>query len=311
MSGKKVIFVTGATATGKSEWALAVAREVGGVIVNCDSVQVYRGPVIGSNVPSAEDLAAVPHHLYSFVDAPREMTAGEYRREAHDLLKALDAEAIFVVGGTGFYFQALEKGMFELPPVDEALSGAVRAQGESAQGAAALWAELSSGDPETAARLSPNDSYRIARAVELLRIGVRPSERRASFRPEPFPYPLLKADIRVERADLNRRIHQRTRQMLDRGLLAETAELLQRGLEAWAPLQAVGYKEAVRCLKGELGAEKLADEIALRTTQLARRQENWFKREPEREVFTREAGFPPFRERCLRFLEGADRMGAP
>lgn len=307
---KRVVFVTGATATGKSEWALNVATEAGAVIVNCDSVQVYRGPVIGSNVPSEDELARADHYLYAHVDPPREMTAGDYRLEALALLKSLPDDArVFVVGGTGFYFQALEKGMFAVPDVPEEVSLAVRRQGESAEGLTELYRELGEGDAASAAKLSPNDSYRISRAVELLRIGIVPSERKAAFKAEPFPYPLLKTDIVDDRSALNARIALRTKAMLARGLVEETRGLLDRGLESWAPLQAVGYKQAVRFLRGGLSAVELESEITLRTVQLARRQENWFKRDTERTTFARDGGFAAFRERSLRFFEGADRLG--
>lgn len=306
-----VVFVTGATATGKSAWALEVAEEAGAVIVNCDSVQVYRGPVIGSNVPGAEDRAKVPHFLYSYVDPPREMTAGDYRRDFMELMEQTPGERVMVVGGTGFYFQALEKGMFDVPDVAAEISEAVRAEWESAGGPETLWRELQVGDSVTANRLQPADGYRICRAVELLRSGVCPSELRASFKPQVFPFPLLKTQIVRDSSILREQIAQRTRRMLENGLIEETRMLLEACPENWAPLQAVGYKETVRFLKGGLSKEWLVDEISLRTAQLAKRQANWFKRDQEALRFDVEQGIASFREACLRFFEGADRLGPP
>lgn len=304
--------MTGATATGKSDFAFSVAREVGGVIVNCDSVQVYRGPEIGSNVPSLEDRAQARHLLYSYVDSPREMTAGEFRRDFFAAMGDLpDRKPVFVVGGTGFYFQALEKGMYDVPEVSAELSRVVREESATEAGRAALWAELQAGDPETAARLAAADHYRICRAVELLRAGVPASSVRQAFRPEPFPFPLLKTGVRLERSVLRSRIARRTDRMMARGLVEETRDLLTRVPSEWAPMRAVGYKETVQALHENLGRDWLAAEISLRTAQLARRQETWFKRDRDIAPFSGEDGLTAFRECCLRFFDAAGRLESP
>lgn len=309
MTRPRVIFVTGATATGKSDFALSVAAEVGAVIVNCDSVQVYQGPVIGSNGPSQAELQKAPHFLYSYVAAPREMSAGIFREDFMALLKTSPAERIFVVGGTGFYFQALEKGMFETPPVPDEISEEVR-EISVTRGLDVLWQELHLHDPETAAQIKPTDSYRLCRAVELVRSGVKPSEIRKQFQPEAFPGPLLKTQIVVDRPRLRLRIRERTVKMLERGLLEETRGLLAAGPEDWAPLRAVGYKQAVAALKEGRDQQWLVDEITLRTGQLAKRQERWFQRDPENVAFSGLTGFAAFRETCLRFFEGTDTLSS-
>ena len=113
-----MIFVVGATATGKSEWALRLAQEFNGVIVNCDSVQLYKKLDIGSAKPSREEQALVPHYLLDYVSPPEEMTAGNYCRDFYETLKSIPEEKpVFVVGGTGFYFMAIEKGMYTVIPV--------------------------------------------------------------------------------------------------------------------------------------------------------------------------------------------------
>lgn len=306
MTEPRVVFVTGATATGKSEWALEVARESGAVILNCDSVQVYAGPVIGSNVPSAEEMSLAPHRLYSYVEAPREITAGIYRDDAMKVLREGGWERVLVVGGTGFYFQALERGMFDSPPVDEGLSEAVRRA--VAADRSAVWRELRAGDPESAARIPENDTYRLCRAVELLRAGIVLSEMKSKFRPEPFPFPLLKTSVVCERSELRDRIRRRTMLMLERGLIDETRALLERAPATWAPLQAVGYKEAVRFLRENPGRDWLLEEICLRTGQLAKRQGTWFRRDREILPFSTDGGRAAFRESCLRFFDGAGRI---
>lgn len=308
MSSPRIVFVTGATATGKSEWALEIAREAGAAIVNCDSVQVYRGPVIGSNVPSAEEMSQAPHLLYSYVEPPREMTAGQYREDAFRVFAKEGFERLLVVGGTGFYFQALERGMYDVPPVAEDIGLAVRTEVRTSSGRTALWKELQAGDPETAAKIPEADTYRLCRAVELLRSGVRPSEMKKNFAPEPFPYPLLKTTVVCERTELRDRIRRRTRAMLERGLIDETRGLLEKAPPTWAPLQAVGYKEAVRFLSENESREWLFEEICLRTGQLAKRQETWFKRDREILPFPAGEDRAAFRETCLRFFEGTGRL---
>ncbi|HRO67070.1 MAG TPA: tRNA (adenosine(37)-N6)-dimethylallyltransferase MiaA [Pseudobdellovibrionaceae bacterium] len=310
-SSHRVVFVTGSTATGKSEWALRVAERTGAVVVNCDSVQLYEDVVIGSGLPSEGDFARADHRLYSYVAPPAEMTAGDYRRDFFELMTALPpASKVLVVGGTGFYFQALEKGMFETPPVDPEISERVRRDLEE-KGGEALWRELHSSDPETAARLAVGDSYRISRAVELCRAGIKPSEHRKGFTPEPFPFPLLKTRVGRDREELRERIRRRTEDMIERGLLNEIRALLERGLESWAPLASVGYKEGVAALRENRSEDWLLEEICLRTGQLAKRQETWFKRDPEIEVFQGDSLFSEFQDRVLRFLRGDGRLGSP
>ncbi|MBX3033453.1 MAG: tRNA (adenosine(37)-N6)-dimethylallyltransferase MiaA [Bdellovibrionaceae bacterium] len=306
----KVVFVTGATATGKSDWALRLAEDSGAVIVNCDSVQVYEGLEIGSGLPTREERSRVPHHLYAYVKPPREMTAGDFRADFFQQLRALSADSrVLVVGGTGFYFQAVEKGMFPAPAVAAEIHERVRvellADPESAM------EELREGDPRTAARLNPSDHYRVARALELLRAGHRPSELQDNFQPEPFPFPLLKTGVSWPREALRERIRRRVAGMIARGLREETRGLLERGLEGWAPLASVGYKETVRALRDGFDDEWLLEEICLRTGQLAKRQETWFKRDRDIQVFSGDVGFASFRESALRFFDRDGTLESP
>lgn len=308
----RLIFVTGATATGKSDWALRVAQESKAKIINCDSVQVYSGLEIGSAQPSAEEKASAPHFLYGHVAFPEEMTAGRYREEVFALLESwIEPQRVFIVGGTGFYFQALEKGMFDSPAVPLELQKELSQLAETAEGREALWRELEAQDPAEARRLSPQDRYRLSRAVELLRTGVRPSELKAKFQTAEFPYPLLKTGVQWDKEGLFRRIERRTRKMIQAGLVEETQAALQQGWGPWAPLASVGYKQAVSVLRGELERDKLEDEICLRTRQLTKRQKTWFQRDQEIENFSGESDFEKFRQRCLRFFEAPTILGAP
>lgn len=309
MTTSRTIFVTGATATGKSDWALEVARRSGAVIINCDSIQVYGELRIGSNLPSEEDFQSATHLLYGFVPPGRTMDAGSYREAFFSEWNRLAGRPALVVGGTGFYFQALEKGLFDVPLVPSKVRQELEVLYASADGPERAWAELQQGDPAEAARLHPSDTHRVRRALELLRCGVSPSQSRGTFRPESFPGPLLKTTVLWERAALVERIEARTIQMLDRGLLRETEGLLARGLEDWAPLASVGYKQAVACLRGDLALSDLAAEISLRTRQLAKRQVTWFKRDSEVRVFDGAREKSSFVDACLRFFDHGPILG--
>lgn len=310
MSGPRCVFLMGATATGKSEWALRLAVEAKARIFNCDSVQVYSELQIGSGLPSPSERELVPHHLYAYVQPPAEMNAGQFRKDFFQEMASLGPdEKILVVGGTGFYFQAIEKGMFPVPAVPEEISVSVRDE-IKAQGPEALWRELHSKDPVTAQRLAPEDSYRIARAVELCRLGVIPSELRESFTPEPFPHPLLKTFLFRDREELRGRIRRRVKGMIEQGLRDEVRVALDRGWREWAPLQSVGYKETVLAIDERRDDSWLLDEICLRTGQLAKRQDTWFKKDSAASVFQRDEDFPEFRDRVLRFWDAAGRLGS-
>lgn len=283
-----VTFVVGPTASGKSSLALKLAQQSQGVIVNCDSVQVYAHVQIGAAKPTASDLTLVPHYLYGHVAPPIEYTAGMYCRDFFQQLKYLENNGVnhvFVVGGTGFYFQAIEKGMFD---VEESLSGRtaeLESEASTPEGYQLLLEELRQGDPESALRFHPNDRYRILRAIEILRFsGRKPSDLRLEKlqQASTFPYPLRKIGIDIDRAELHQRIHKRVKIMLQEGLVDEVKELNNKKLFDWAPLRSVGYREVQEYLKGRIKTlEDLETQILISTRQLAKRQITWFKRDKE------------------------------
>lgn len=284
----KVTFVVGPTASGKSELALRWAQESRGVIVNCDSVQVYSEVSIGAAKPSPEELSLVPHYLLGHVLPPQDYTAGDYCRDFHQLLPQLESqgvEDVFVVGGTGFYFQAIEKGMYHIEKVADDLSEELREIAATPEGLRLLWDELHLNDPDSAALIHPNDQYRVVRAMEILRgTGTKPSTLKQEMKQQlqKFPYPLRKVGVNWERAVLHQRIHSRVKKMLAAGLIDEVRELNKKGLSLWAPLQSVGYKEVQQYLGGELPSlAALEERILISTRQLAKRQITWFRRDPE------------------------------
>jgi tRNA dimethylallyltransferase len=283
----KVVFVVGPTASGKSDLALKLARDNQGAIINCDSVQLYKSLDIGSAKPSAADFASVPHYLFDVVNQGEEATAGRYQRDFFETMKRIENQYryAFVVGGTGFYFQAIEKGMYQIGAADEKVRAMVEEELSREQGPEKLYQELVAADPVTAAKISPNDHYRISRAIEMMRTHGRPvSEIKKEFleQAEPFPYPLLKLGIRGSREELTPRVRLRTQKMLQAGLLDEVKALLAKGLKDWSPLQSVGYKECLEYFSGSLpDLQSLEGKIVQNTLRLAKRQRTWFQRDTE------------------------------
>lgn len=288
----KVIFVMGPTASGKSSLALAWAEKFGGAIVNCDSIQVFKSLNVGSAKPSLQDFQKVPHFLFDYVDEGQEMTAGKYRRDFFALTEKIQSQfpVIFVVGGTGFYFQALEKGMYSIGAADSVIQKQVELELSSEAGAQHLHDELQTRDPESAAKISPQDHYRLGRAIEILRKHGRPiSQIKKEFEETlaPFPYPLLKIGIKASREELEPGVTARLQSMFQRGLIDEVRNLLARGLETWAPMRSVGYHETLCYLKsgssqGEIKSEEALKALILQNTlKLAKKQRTWFQRVPD------------------------------
>jgi tRNA dimethylallyltransferase len=276
------VLIVGPTGSGKSALALELAKRFRGVILNCDSIQTYQRLNIGSAKPSPEEMAEVPHFLFDIVAPGQVLTAGDYRRLALEVLaRELPDRPVFGVGGSGFYIQALEKGMFDVPKPNPQVDSQVRAECAE-QGLPKSFQNLQSLDPEYADEISPNDSYRIIRALVIIRdSGRKVSDLKQEFKPEAFPYSLHKMGLAPTREELLPRVQLRTERMLQQGLRQEVEALLQEGLQDWPALQSVGYREMLRFLKGELTERELIPQIVEKTMQLAKKQRTWFKRDSE------------------------------
>lgn len=277
-----LVFVVGPTGVGKSQLALEVAKEIQAAILNCDSVQCYKDLDVGTAKPTAHEREIVKHFMFDIRQPGEILTAGDYRKEAITILDhELKNRAVLAVGGSGFYIQALEKGMFEIEKLDEQKESEIRAQLDK-KTLKELYQELASLDPETADDLNPNDSYRIYRALVIIRgFNQKLSDLKKKFRPQPLPYKIHKMGLRMERSVLRERIKARTQMMIANGFIDEVKGLLERGLRPWPIMQSVGYKQVVAYLEGELKESDLVEEITLRTSQLAKRQMTWFQRDQE------------------------------
>ncbi len=279
----QVTFIVGPTASGKTQLSVQLAKVLGeSLVVNCDSVQTYDGLQIGSARPTPQEMQSVPHELFGYVPVGESLTAGQYRRDFFSLLQKVkdQYENIFVVGGTGFYFQALEKGMFDAPSAPAEMKDEIERELQTLEGFQKLYQELQAADPEAANRIHKNDHYRLGRAIEVLRITGRPlSQLEKEFQPQTFPFPLKKLGIWATRQDLESVVQQRTEKMLQQGLIQETERYFH--LKDWSPLSSVGYKEVMQYLNGEILYQDLSEKISISTLQLAKKQRTWFQRDSQ------------------------------
>jgi tRNA dimethylallyltransferase len=281
---RPLIAIVGPTASGKSALALRVARETGGEIVSCDSQQVYRGLDIGTAKATPEERATVPHHLIDVVDPDEAFSAAEYARLARAVLGEISARdrLPIVAGGTGLYLRALLEGLFDGPSRDEGTRRRLEALAERF-GDARLHRLLRHLDPAAAERIQPRDRVRIVRALEVFKATGRPLSEHHRQEGEPLRgYRTLVLGLEPDRAWLRGVVERRTRRMLEAGLLDEVRGLLARGYGPdLRPLQAIGYREAVAVVQGQMSREEAETAIVGATMRFAKRQMTWFRHQAE------------------------------
>jgi tRNA dimethylallyltransferase len=282
----QLLFVVGPTASGKTALAVEIAERMGAEIISADSVQIYSELKIGSARPSEEELSRVKHHLVGHVSVAADYTAGDFEREAREILARNPTKSYLVVGGSGFYVQALEKGMYPIFKADEGVRNELEARADKL-GLEGLHRELEERDPEAARKIAPQDRYRIIRALEILTTlepGQKLSQVREGFeqarrsKGERFPDRLVRTlTLQLERERLEPRVRLRTRKMLQAGLEAEVGELVGKGFGERPALQSVGYREVLQSRLGTL-EESLEEAIVRGTLRLAKKQRTWFGR---------------------------------
>jgi tRNA dimethylallyltransferase len=276
----RAVLIAGPTASGKSALALAVAERLGGVVINTDSMQVYRDLAIITARPGAAETARAPHLLYGHVDAAENYSVGRFVADAGAALTKARAQGQVPVftGGSGLYFKALTRGLAAIPPVGAEIRAAVRGRLEFA-GAAALHAELARRDPVTAARLNPADRARIARALEVFEATGRPiSDWHRSGLPVLDAAHVVNVFLAADRAELYRRIDARFDAMLAAGALEEVRALHARRLDPLLPaMKAHGVPWLIRHLDGEMSLDAAAERGKRDTRHYAKRQFTWFR----------------------------------
>ncbi|RZN27671.1 tRNA (adenosine(37)-N6)-dimethylallyltransferase MiaA [Bradyrhizobium sp. Leo121] len=293
-AGTRAVLIAGPTASGKSALALDLAQKAGGVVINTDSMQVYRDLRIITARPTVEEEALVAHRLYGHVDAATNFSAGAWVADAAKVLSEVRAEnrlPIFI-GGSGLHFKALTRGLSAVPPIAAEVREVVRERLER-DGVEALHAELSRRDPAYAERLKPRDRTRIARALEVVEATGRSLSdwHRDGLPPLLPPGEFSALFLAPERDKLYARIDARFEAMLNAGALDEVAKLAARDLDPLLPaMKAHGVPAVIRHLKGEIGREEASEIGRADTRHYAKRQFTWFRHQlPEFEWVAPEA----------------------
>ena len=278
---KNLTFILGPTAVGKSRAAIRLARLFRGEVVNCDSMQVYRGFDIGTDKLSPELRRDVPHHLLDIVDPDTQFTAADFVREA---LKAADGiwgrdRLPMITGGTGLYLKALIEGLFPEGGRDPEIRGELDREAQTL-GLEPLWKRLEQIDPVYAGKVGPRDRIRIIRALEVFRVTGQPMSAQFS-RTRSFVADcnLVRIGLQRDRKDLYGRIDKRVERMFAAGLIDEVRELLAAGIKEDAPpFRALGYKQVLRYLRQEISKEEAVGLTQQDTRHYAKRQLTWFRK---------------------------------
>ena len=277
----KVLLIVGPTAVGKTELSLQLAELLNGEIVSADSRQVYRYMDIGTAKPTAEERRRAPHHFIDVRTPDQYYSAGEYGREARRCISEIQARGRMpiVVGGSGFYIRALVDGLFAPkisdPHVKEKWRQAIRQNGVKA-----VFRQLQKIDPQTAAKLHPNDRQRVVRALEVWELSGKPISSFRKGEEVPADFDPVFVGLNRERPKLYERIERRVDAMLDAGLVQEVRRLLEMGYGLqYNALRTVGYQEVFQYLNGELSSEAMADKVKMNTRRYAKRQLTWFRRD--------------------------------
>jgi tRNA dimethylallyltransferase len=276
--------VLGPTASGKTALSRALAERFDGEVVNFDSVAMYREFDIGTAKPTAAERGRTPHHLLDSIAPTSHVTAGEYSRQARQVLTEIKARGHLpiLVGGTGLYLRALLEGLFPGPERSEKLRERLRERAES-RGSSYLHRILRRLDRVAAEKIHANDTAKLIRAIEVC-LGSRRkmTELWQQHGRDPLRgFRILRLGLDPDRQSLYDRINRRAQQMFEAGLIEETQRLVETYGDAAGPLSSLGYKQAVQLLRGELTREQALQAVQQAHRNYAKRQMTWFRREPQ------------------------------
>jgi tRNA dimethylallyltransferase len=275
-----LIVICGATATGKSDLAVALAEKIGGQIINADSMQLYKGMDIGTAKLSMEERKAIPHHLIDVLSVREEASVAQYQIDARNLIDQLLEKSIpaIVVGGTGLYIKAILDDL-NFPDTDPEVREKIARQAEEL-GVDVMHERLASLDPAAAAAIPKENVRRVVRALEVIELTGRPYTANLP-RVGSTKYPDARQfGLVMERETLQERIDLRVEKMWDKGLVREVRDLMGAGLlEGRTAQAALGYAQIIKFAQGEMTEEEAKEETKRATRQYARRQETWFSRD--------------------------------
>ena len=284
-----LICIAGPTASGKSAAARAIAQRWPVEIINVDSATIYRGMDIGTAKPSTQERVEVTHHLLDIIDPADSYSVASFRSDALQCVRDIQSRGRLplLVGGTMMYFKALRDGLNDLPAADPEIRKVLESRA-AAEGWPAMHTWLKTIDPITAQRLSPNDSQRIGRALEIWQISGQPmSALIGATQPADEPVATITVSLEpLERSLLHARIAERFDQMLELGLLTEVQALHARGdlHPALPSIRCVGYRQLWAMLEGKLDLKQAKEQAISATRQLAKRQITWLRSQPERHI---------------------------
>lgn len=275
-----LIVICGATATGKSDLAVALAEKLGGEIINADSMQLYKGMDIGTAKLSMEERKAIPHHLIDVLSVREEASVAQYQNDARNLIDQLLEQSIpaIVVGGTGLYIKAILDDL-NFPDTDPEVREKIARQAEEL-GVDVMHERLATLDPAAAAAIPKENVRRVVRALEVIELTGRPYTANLP-RVGSTKYPNARQfGLVMERETLHERIDLRVEKMWDKGLVREVRDLMGEGLlEGRTAQAALGYAQIIKFAQGEMTEEEAKEETKRATRQYARRQETWFSRD--------------------------------
>ncbi|MDX9786887.1 MAG: tRNA (adenosine(37)-N6)-dimethylallyltransferase MiaA [Desulfobacterales bacterium] len=281
---QKIIIIVGPTAVGKTRTAIDLALTFSGEIINADAMQIYRRMNIGSAKPTFEETTQIPHHGIDIIDPDEPFDAARFEQSArHDIDALLQRGVLpFVVGGTGLYIRALLYGLCDAISASPELRANLQAEADQ-KGTAALYDRLSTVDPESAAKIHPNDKIRIIRALEVfLLTGTRLSRHHQAHQFKQSAFDFLKIGLHLDRETLYDRINRRTDAMISAGLEAEVRSLLASGYaSSLNAMQSIGYRHVVDFLEGRLDWQEAVRTMKRDTRRYAKRQMTWFMKEPD------------------------------
>lgn len=309
-----VVAILGPTAVGKSALAIAIAQGFNGEIVNCDSTAVYRGFDIGTDKVPPDAQGGIPHHLIDIVEPTAEYTAADYVRDASQVIRDIRrrGKLPLVVGGTGFYYRALTRGLFPGPGKDAVLRARLERIAARRGGAPVLHRMLTRVDPASAARIQPRDLKRLVRALEVFWLTGRTLTAHFAETTSPIAdLVVFPIGLRQPAAQTSQRVTRRVDQQFERGLLAEIRALLARGVPATArPFGGLVYRQALEHLHGVRDEMATRALIAQENRRYARRQLIWFRKEPNLRWFDAPGDAPATRAAVCRCLRDAGLIGA-
>ncbi len=283
------IFLMGPTASGKTALSVQLAKHLNGEIISVDSALVFKGMDIGTAKPTATEQDGIPHHLIDILDPSEAFSTGQFKSQALALMDDISrrGKIPILVGGTMLYFNALNSGLDVLPVADPVIRA--KLDDELAHfGKNALHQRLAKIDPESAARIHPNDPQRIQRALEVYEISGKPLTSFFADHQEDIPYQKIKLIIAPQdRSTLHATIAKRFRAMLQQGLINEVEALYLRGdlTEKMPAIRAVGYRQVWSYLQGEVDYATMVEKGIIATRQLAKRQFTWLRKETDAHQF--------------------------